>query len=317
MKIGITGGGNPFALNLAKYAKSLGHDVFGIGRSPPRTPSMWPVHKDYRYYQIHLVTQLEAFVAMLDTERPEVIVNFAAQGEGQGSFGEKADLFYQTNSVALVRLVENLRNKPYLKRFIQIGTSELYGSVTKPSTETDPIVPTSPYAVSKAAFDLHLQTMKWDWNVIRPSNAIVEGQQLHRIVPKSIIYAMTGKKLPLHGGGRAKKSYIHAEDLSRAVMTVLDGPTREIYNCGPEKPTSIYDVVVYCAAVCGKDVHDLIEVVGEREGQDGCYWLDSSKLQSLGWSAKIDIGSAIYRVSDWIDRHPDILSMSTDWEVRP
>jgi dTDP-D-glucose 4,6-dehydratase len=101
-------------------------------------------------------------------------------------------------------------------------------------------------------------------------------------------------------------------------MTVIDqAPMREIYNCGPANPTSIYDVVVYCAAVLAKDVHDLIEVVGDREGQDGCYWLNSEKLKGLGWEEEVGLQAAVYRVSDWIDRHPDILTMSTEWSVRP
>jgi len=280
---------------------------------------MWPVFREYRYYQGHLVTQLEAVMGILGTERPDYIVNFAAQGEGQGSFGDKAHLFYQTNAVALVKLVEELKQVKWLKRFVQIGTSELYGSVSVPSKETDKLNPSSPYAVSKAAFDLHLdiqRKMGFENTVIRPSNCYVRGQQLHRIIPKSMIYAFSGKKLPLAGGGRAKKSYLHASDLSRAVLLSLTSQPG-IYNAGPAMPTSIFDVVKMCVEYCDKSMEEVTEITDDRVGQDGCYHLDSSKLEALGWEPKVDWEEGLYEMWEWVIGNPKLLTMSTEWEVRP
>ena len=70
MKIGILGGGNCYALNLANLSKKSGFDVFGIGRNPPKVPALWQVYKEYRYYQAHLLFHLQAALAILDTERP-------------------------------------------------------------------------------------------------------------------------------------------------------------------------------------------------------------------------------------------------------
>jgi dTDP-glucose 4,6-dehydratase len=321
MKLAILGGGNCYALNLAKHCHALGIDHFGIGRSERKPAPFWVEH-DYRYRRLHLITDLPSVMAVLETERPDIIVNFAAQGEGQASFGEHSDKFYTTNSVALARLVEQLRSRDWLKRFIQIGTSELYGSVTNPSLESDPIRPSSPYAVSKAAFDLHLQIMHrvhgFPCNVIRPSNAITEGQQLHRIVPKAILCAFKGEKLPLHGGGAARKSYIHADDLSRAILTVIDKASPgEIYNCGPFQPVSIGVLVRLCATACGIDYADLVEVTGERTGQDGCYWLNSRKLEALGWQKQVELPEAVSRMVTWVRRYPELLEMSTDYRIIP
>lgn len=321
MKIGILGGGNCYALNLANLCDSEHIDVFGIGRSPEKPPAMWQVFQGYRYYQAHLVTQLEAVLSILDTERPDVIVNFAAQGEGQGSFGDKAHLFYQTNCTALVKLADELSKRKWLKRFIQIGTSELYGSVEQPSKETDTMKPSSPYAISKAAFDQHLMVMHrisgFPCDVIRPSNAYTPGQQLHRVIPKCIIAALTGNKFPLQGGGRAKKTYIHATDLSRAILAILPSEPGQIYNCGESYPTQIFDVVAFCCAACGLNFKDFVEIVDDRVGQDGQYWLDSSKLRALGWSPIIELEEGIQGMVDWIQRYPEILSMSTDFDIRP
>lgn len=307
-------------MNLARHLHSAGVKHFGIGRSPEKPAAFWVPHY-YRYHQAHLVSQLPSIMAIIDTERPDVVVNFAAQGEGQGSFGADADKFYMTNTVALVRFVEELRKRDYLKRFIQIGTSELYGSVDAPSKESAPLVPSSPYAVSKAAFDQHLAIMHrvhgFPCNVVRPSNAYCPGQQLHRIIPLSIIKALRREKLPLHGGGRAKKSYIHASDLSRAILLVMEkGALGEVYNCGPATPFAIHQIVAMCAAACKVEFESLVEITGERTGQDGQYWLDSSKLHALGWTPQITAWDGIQDMRDWIVGNPQILTMPTTWEVR-
>ena len=82
MKVGILGGGGCFALNFANYLHAIGVDHFGIGRSKPKPEPFWLVQHHYRYHAIHLVSGLPATLAVLDTERPDVIVQFAAQGEG-------------------------------------------------------------------------------------------------------------------------------------------------------------------------------------------------------------------------------------------
>jgi dTDP-glucose 4,6-dehydratase len=321
MKIGILGGGNCYALNLANLCHSEGIDVFGIGRSPQKVPAMWQVFKGYRYYQAHLVSQFIATLAIIDTERPDIIVNFAAQGEGQGSFGKDAAFFYTTNTSCMAALAWTLQSRKWIKRFIQIGTSELYGSVTAPSKETDPIKPTSPYAVSKAAFDLHLEIMHrvhgFPCDVIRPSNCYCPGQQLHRIIPKAIICALSGTKLPLQGGGRAQKTYLHASDLSRAILAILPSEPGQIYNCGADEPELIRNVVQICANVCGVQFNDFVQLTADRIGQDGRYWLDSSKLKVLGWKQKERIQEGIEEMVAWIKKYPELLTMSTEWEVRP
>ena len=99
--------------------------------------------------------------------------------------------------------------RDWLERFIQIGTSEMYGSVGHAANEDEPIKPTSPYAASKVAFDMYLisvhKFLKFPMNIIRPSNAYCPGQLLHRVIPKAVMCGLTGDKLPLHGGGKRRK----------------------------------------------------------------------------------------------------------------
>ena len=174
---------------------------------------------------------------LLDRKKPQVIINFAAQGEGAVSW-KHSWRFFETNSMALARLSEELMKRDWLERFIQIGTSEMYGSVEHATTEDEPIKPSSPYAASKVAFDMYLLSvhkfLKFPMNIVRPSNAYCPGQLLHRVIPKAVICGLKGEKLPLHGGGRAEKSYIHARDLGRAIHMVAEkAPLGTVYNCRP------------------------------------------------------------------------------------
>ena len=321
MKVAILGGGGCFALDFARHLHSLGIEHFGIGRSGPKAPPFWLAPEGYRFHTLHLVTQLEQAMAVLDDERPDVIVNFAAQGEGAASFGENAPDFFMTNCVALSRLVVELQNRSYLKRFVHIGSSEVYGSEQNGAKETDPLLPTSPYGASKAAFDHYLgimwRTARFPMNIVRPSNCYVEGQQLHRIIPKAIICALKGEKLPLQGGGKSEKSYLHAQDLSRAITLVVGAaPCGTIYNVGPPAPISIRDLVDRVALACGISFWDLVQEAPERVGQDARYWLNTDAISELGWSKSIHLSSGIPDMVRWVQRFPELLSADTAYRHR-
>lgn len=322
MKIGICGAGGCFALNFAKHLEEKEIECFGIGRSGPKAAPFWLAPKDFRFWEIHLVDQLDHALSVLDTMRPDVIVNFAAHGEGAASFGDHAADFYRTNTWGLVRLVTEFQKRSYLQRFIHIGTSELYGSVDVPAKETDPIIPTSPYAISKAAFDRHLETMwkihKFPMNIIRPSNCFTPGQQLYRVIPKTIVYALSGRKLPLEGGGKAQKSYLHASDLSKAIVDVIEkGEVGKIYNCGPAHPITIKALVSHVAEACGVMWEELVEEVPDRVGQDSKYWLDSTELaRDTGWTQTIGLAKGLEGMVKWVKDYPELLTMPTTYEHR-
>ncbi len=321
MKVAILGGGNVYALNFARHLSEIGVEHFGIGRSGPKAEPFWQIEHHYRFWALHLVDQLPAYLAILDTERPDVVVNFAAQGEGAASFNSDAQYFYMTNTVALVRLAEAIRERDYVKRFVQIGSSEVYGTFQNLAKETDLLNPSSPYGVSKAAFDQHLQIMHrihgFQMNIVRPSNAYCPGQQLHRVIPKAILCALTGEKLQLHGGGRSEKSYIHGDDLSRGIMAVIDrGIVGRVYNCGPQAPHSILSIAKLVAQSCGILFEELAEVAPDRVGQDGRYWLDTTALQEIGWRPVVQIENGIADMVEWIKKYPELMNIDTTFRLR-
>lgn len=320
MKIALLGGGNPHALAFARHFATLGIDCFGIGRAPPKPAPLWLAPIGYKYHAAHIGSEFNRALTILYKERPDVIVCIAAQGEGAASFGESWR-FYDTNCAMLIRLVGALRQCKWLKRFIQISTSELYGSNESPVSETAPVVPTSPYALSKATFDAHLHIEHringFPAVIVRPSNCYVEGQQLHRIIPRAAIAAVYGGKLMLQGGGTARKSYLHTDDLARAVALLIDKGSHEVYNVGPDAPVSIREVVDTVCKVAGKRIEDVAEDTPQRLGEDSTYWLESSKVKALGWKQTIGLEEGVARMVEWVKSYPELATMQNEFRMQP
>ena len=322
MKIALLAGGNPHSLAFARHLHGISVDVFGIGRGVRKPDPLWLAPVGYRYYVAHLGHDLPAALEILDEERPDAIVSFAAQGEGAASFGSDAWRFYQTNCVTLARLVEALRSRDYMRRFVQISTSELYGSCESPVAEDAPIRATSPYAISKAAFDAHLQVMHrvhgFPMQIVRPSNCLTAGMQLHRIIPRAMIAARYGRRLSLQGGGAARKSYLDSHDLARAVMCVLErGQVGEVYNCGPDEPISIRSLVEKCADACDVPMRMFVDETPARVGEDSVYWLSSDKIKALGWTQTVPLGEGLAAMREWVDMFPQLADMDSAYVVRP
>jgi len=316
----ILGGGGSFGIHTAMYLLEAANTkkVIGIGRNPLR-PEPFSLniefHESYEYHARHVTHELELLLELFDKERPEVIINFAAQGEGAVSW-KHSWRFFETNSMALSRLTEELMKRDWMEHFIQIGTSEMYGSVDHAVTEDEPIKPSSPYAASKVAFDMYLQSVNrflgFPMSIVRPSNCYCEGQLLHRVIPKAIVSGLLGRKLPLHGGGKAEKSFMHARDLGRAIYLIAKrGPEGRIFNAGPMKPTSIREVVERCAKALGIAFDELCEVTEDRLGQDSRYWLDSSALRNaVGWEPEIEWEQGLEKMVAWGKKYKGQLK---DW----
>lgn len=314
----VLGGGGVFGIHTASWLLDNADPecVVSVGRNPEKPePFSLNVGKGdprYAYHQIHVGFEIDRLMELLDAVRPDVIVCYAAQGERAASW-KYSWRFFDTNATALVRLAEELMARDYLERFIQIGASEVYGSVDEPVTEDFPMQPTSPYAASKAAFDMYLlsvaDTVDFPMNIIRPSNAYAPGQLLHRVIPRAIVAGLTGRKLPLQGGGRAEKSYLHARDLGHAVQLVAEkAPLGKIYNVGPPSPISIRELVEKIAAALDIPFDELCEVVPDRLGEDSRYWLDSSAIRKdAGWQPQVTLEEGLAEMVAWGRRYLDQL----------
>jgi dTDP-glucose 4,6-dehydratase len=315
----ILGGNGVFGVHTAFYllTRSETKRVICVGRNPEKpeafTLGLGAGDSRYSYHQIHIVFEQDRLFEVLDREQPEVIINFAAQGEGAASW-KYSWRYFDTNVTALARMTEELMKRTYMKRWVQIGTSELYGSVNRPARESDPILPTSPYAASKAAGDMHLisvaKTLNFPMNIVRPSNAFAPGQQLHRIVPRAVVCGLSKQKLPLHGGGISKKSYMHARDLAKAIYLVArKAELGKVYNVGPREPVAIRDLVGMAAKEMGLTLEQLCNITEPRFGEDWIYWLDSSAIEKdLAWRPEISLQDGVREMVEWGQKYIDELA---------
>ena len=305
-----------------------GNRVVGVSRSAQRSSLFlrYRTRRDltaYRYQQLDLNRQMPQLLELLDAERPECVVNFAAQSEVAPSW-EHPQHWFQTNTVALAELINHLRKQEYLHRYLQVSSPEVYGTCAATVTESAPMNPSTPYAASKAAADLLLRTFHGQFDfpllTVRATNVYGARQQLFKIIPRSVIFMKLGRKIPLHGGGAAVKSYIHVRDISRGELAILErGKTGAIYHLSPPAGITVRDVVRSIAEQLGKSFDEVTDVVGERPGQDRAYVIDSTRARTeLGWAPEIDFQTGIDEVVRWVVEYWDeILSQPFEYRHKP
>ncbi|MDE3154738.1 MAG: GDP-mannose 4,6-dehydratase, partial [Acidobacteriota bacterium] len=260
----------------------------------------------YRYVRCDVNADMDALLALLDRERPDAIVNFAAQSEVAPSW-EHPEHWFQTNTVALAQLVNHLRRRDYLKRWLHVSSPEAYGTCEGRVTEAAPFNPSTPYAASKAAADLLLSTFQRQWGfplvTVRATNVYGARQQLFKILPRSVIYMKMGRRIPLHGGGVAVKSYIHVRDVSRGELAMLErGEVGSIYHLSPDGGIAVREAVRLIADRLGRRFEDVTTMVEERPGQDAAYVIDSMRARrELGWTPQIGMAEGLADLVDWVD----------------
>jgi len=251
---------------------------------------------------------MDQIIKLLDSVQPKYIVNFAAQSEVAPSW-HYPDQWFQTNVVAITKLVNALKDKKYLKRYVHISSPEVYGTCEGTVREDARMNPTTPYAASKAAGDFSIFTFVKNFDfpmvMIRATNVYGACQQLFKIIPRSVIYLIQGKTIELHGGGEAIKSYIHIRDVSRGELAAMEnGKNGSIYHLSPDNGIAVRDVVKSICKAMGKNFDESVCSVSERLGQDKSYIIDSSKIRKdLGWSTNISLENGINSVIQWVEKY--------------
>jgi len=301
---GVTGQvAGPVAVALARENKVVGAARFKDGAARDRLEGA-----GVRCVPIDLAT---GDVAALPSDA-DYVINFASQSMVAESW-INPEHWYQTNVVANVRLHEKLRKMDFIKKYVHISTPEVYGSCSGNVTEAQVFNPSTPYAASRAACDLHLLTFfkqyKFPVTFTRAANVYGPGQQLYRIIPRTMLFIRLGRKLQLHGGGRSVRSFIHLEDVSDGTLRVArQGQPGEGYHFSTPLYLSIRELVEKICSTMNVKFEEVVEVVGDRPGKDQAYLLDSTKARkTLGWDAKVSLEQGLSEVLTWIDSNLDTL----------
>ena len=290
-------------------------EIIGISRSIEYDPVFLPfLYKKerpsrYSFHQLDLNNDLREICLMCDDFKPDVIVNFAAQGEVRNSWNWP-EHWYQTNCLSVVRLTEYLKDKDYLKKYVAVSTPEVYGTTAENVKECHEYYPSTPYASSKLAGELHLFALhkRYNFPVLFTRSANLYGihQQLYRIIPRTIIYLKLGKILDLHGLGEARRSFIHARDVADLTLrAIINGKEGEIYHFSADDGLrSIANVVRLICEFMGYEFGTSVNVVNQNFGQDSQYSLDATKAKKqLGWKQQVAFVDGIKETIKWIEEN--------------
>lgn len=289
------------------------NQVVGVSRSAERSSVFLrylerPKTNRYTYHQLDMNKDADRIQALCDSFKPTHIVNFAAQSEVAPSW-EHPEHWFETNTVALAKLVNHLRRADYLQRYLHISSPEVYGSCVGTVKEDARPNPSTPYAASKASADMLLDVYQKQYKfpllTVRATNVYGARQQLFKIICRSVIYLKIGKKIQLHGGGTAVKSYIHIRDVSRGELAILnEGKIGSLYHISPDQGVSVRSVVETICELLGKSFAENVEIVDERPGQDAAYVIDSTRIRTeLGWKPEITMAEGLQDVVSWVEKN--------------
>ena len=327
MKLLVTGGlgfiGSNFILKILNEYKdfsviNVDAEFFGSNKKNLEQIESLP---NYQYVKGNITNHklMEDLISQCDA-----VVNFAAE-----SFVDRSILdpnpFLISNIRGTFTLLEII--KATKKRFIQISTDEVYGSLkTQSADEFFRFNPSSPYAATKAAAE-HLVnsyalTYDCDCIITRCTNNYGPRQFPEKLIPKTILLAKQNKKIPVYGDGKNVRDWLFVDDHCDAIIQVLlNGKTGTSYNISEGNELDNLTIINKILSIMDKP-SDLIEFVEDRPGHDLRYSLDSSKIRNeLGWSPKTKFEDSIVKTTSWyisnqlwLDSISENVTKKTPWK---
>ncbi|WP_432407794.1 dTDP-glucose 4,6-dehydratase [Wukongibacter sp. M2B1] len=238
---------------------------------------------------------------IMNNFKPDYIVNFAAESHVDRSIEDSED-FVKTNVLGTGILLQSAL-KYGIKKFVQISTDEVYGSINKGLfTEESPLKPNNPYSASKASADLLVQsfynTYKLPINITRCTNNYGLNQHFEKLIPTVIKHCLEGKNIPVYGDGKNIRDWIYVCDHCSAIYTVVQkGLIGEVYNISADMEMQNIEIIRFIIKEIYKLLsqsderkkyinENLIQYVEDRKGHDRRYAIDASKIKNtLNWSA--------------------------------
>lgn len=244
----------------------------------------------------------------------DVVVNFAAETHVDRSISVPRR-FFRSNAEGTFTLLEAAR-RTKLSKFVHISTDEVYGPAPMDTSfrESDRLHTSSPYAASKAAADMFVEAYHKTYGLhtvtMRSTNNFGPHQFPEKFVPKTVISALLGRKIPIYGDGKQVRDWIYVQDFCKAIdLAITSGESGALYNVSAGNELPNMEVARLILQILRKPAA-LLEFVEDRPGHDFRYSLDSSKIRSqLGWSPEYNFIEALQRTVTWY--------VSNEWWWRP
>ena len=316
MNVLVTGGAGFIGSNFVRYALATHPDwrVTTLDKLTyaGRRENLHDVIDDPRHTFVH-GDIADAPVSGPLVEQSHIVVHFAAETHVDRSIMAAGD-FIRTDVEGTWVLLEAARRATNLRRFIQISTDEVYGSVAVgASRETDEIKPRNPYAASKAGADRlaysYFATYGLPVIVTRASNNYGPYQFPEKVIPLFVTNAIEDIPVPLYGDGKNVRDWLHVDDHCRAIDLLIEkGTNGEVYNIGGGNEVMNVDLTHRILEALGKPT-SLIKPVADRPGHDRRYCLDTDKLRGVGWTAREPFEEGLRRTIEWY--------RANDWWWRP
>ena len=243
--------------------------------------------------------------ALFATYKPDIVVHFAAETHVDRSI-TGPQVFLETNVIGTGILLDACLRYG-IQRFHHVSTDEVYGTLPlqggNPFTEQNPLMPSSPYAASKASSDLlvlsYYKTYGLPITISRCSNNYGTHQYPEKLIPLMIQKALQGESLPVYGDGSNIRDWIHVVDHCRAINCILQkGKVGEVYNIGAGEEIPNIQLVKRILDVLGKP-YELITHAPDRLGHDLRYAIDSSRLEILGWNPEYTMEETLQGIVEW------------------
>ncbi|MBL7021927.1 dTDP-glucose 4,6-dehydratase [Patescibacteria group bacterium] len=306
MKILVTGGAGFGASNFIRYMlnKYLDYEIINLDKLTyaGNLANLKDI-EDNKNYSFIKGDIIDSELVNKLASQVDAIINYAAETHVDRSILDP-ESFINSNIVGTYQLLEAVKNNKNVKRFIQISTDEVFGSIKEGLfKEDDPFKPNSPYAAAKASADLlcrsYAKTFDLPIIVTHSCNYYGPYQFPEKLIPLFITNIIEEKKVPVYGKGDNIREWIHTDDHARAVDLLLHkGVTGEVYNIGTGNEKTNMEITSLILEIMGKG-DDMIEYVKDRPGHDWRYAIDNSKIKALGFKPEVDFREGLTELVNW------------------
>lgn len=240
----------------------------------------------------------------------DYVINTAAETHVDNSIAS-SDVFVKSNIDGVHHLLKMIKQHHKFKMpvFLHFSTDEVYGDIVNGAhKETDTLKPSNPYSATKAAADMLVtafsRTFDIPYVIVRPTNNYGIGQYTEKFIPHTIKYLNLGKPAPLHDAGTPRRTWLHASDTARAVITLIKHNVQnEIYNISGNHEEQNLVVANKILKLMDLKGPQWLDLGVKRQGQDVRYSVDDSKLQELGWQPQANFDKELKQIVKYYKKH--------------
>jgi dTDP-glucose 4,6-dehydratase len=321
MKVLVIGCNSFSGSNFCNFLIQKKIKVIGVSRSENLNTLYLKHHRNinknkfFFFQKVDINKDIDKLINLIKKFHIEYIVNYAAQAMVAESW-LMPEHWYKTNVLSHSIILKKISEIKFIKKYLNFSTPEVYGSTDKLIFENQRFNPSTPYAVSRAAQDMSLyayfKTLNFPVVITRAANVYGPHQKPYRIIPKTIISCLKNYKIPLHGGGSSVRSFIHIDDVNRAVFSILIDKKNlgETYNISTNKFLKIKELVDMIIQKLNCK-NNLIKMKKERQGKDFGYFLSSIKLRKrYKWKDEVPLDLGLDEVIHWVNANINQFSKS-------